>query len=58
MDRRIEEIREQLRQGRPMRVMDGRVKPEGRSASAPEAGDSPEDESQGVLLKPHDWGVL
>ncbi len=59
--RRLEEFRRKLREGRSVRVVDGRVvlaeeaeqqKPEGRAR-----GPSPVPPPTGVSVKPHEWGA-
>ncbi|MCK6549657.1 hypothetical protein L6R52_27725 [Myxococcota bacterium] len=61
---RIEEFRKKLRQGRPVRVVDGRVvltedereaasKPPGAEGTSAPAATSA---AQGVQVKPHTWG--
>ncbi|MGM0578207.1 MAG: hypothetical protein ACQEXJ_20960 [Myxococcota bacterium] len=63
MDRaRLEEFRRKLREGRPVRVVDGEVKLAGAGARAGQSagGDRkqrPEREPQGVRVKPHEWGA-
>ncbi len=58
---RIEEFRKKLREGRPVRVVNGLVTVDGAPADA-DAGKSPppnptDARTQGVQVKPHEWGT-
>jgi hypothetical protein len=56
---RIEEFRRKLREGRPVRVINGQVLLDQQAiAGAPEPGTGATVEApQGVQVKPHDWGA-
>ena len=57
MNQAIEELRQKLREGRPVRVINGRVYAEGETPSkgkAPVNGGTAE--PQGVQVKAHEWG--
>ena len=68
---RIEEFRRKLREGRPVRVVDGQVTLDGPSGKpavpapgaargsppVPAPAPAPADAPDGVYVKPHDWGA-
>lgn len=59
---RIEELRKKLRDGRPVRVANGQVTLDEASASgappaAPPGTTPPPTPTQGVQVKPHEWGA-
>ena len=54
---RIEEFRRKLREGRPVRVVGGRVVLDGSTPATPGAPAPPPPSATGVQVKPHEWGV-
>lgn len=58
--RRIEEFRRKLREGKQVRVLDGKVVLDGTTGASPQTppgGQAPRQAPEGVQVKPHEWGA-